>query len=339
MAADGLTIGLAYPLEEVDLQRVRRKLDELLPGRTHHVVPHDEGKPLPEHYQAYFAADDAPPGLGQHPSLKWIQACSAGADAFQSLPNVASGNVQLSTASGIHSVHIAEFALAAMINLARRTDRLWSLMAQRQWPAPREYLAGRSLRGQTVAILGYGSIGREVGRLCHALGMNLVAICARPGPHVDDGFHISPDIGDPQGKLPRAWYTTAELPSAVAGADFLVITCPLNDATRGVVNRSVFDAMKSGSSVVNVARGAIIHFDDLRQALQCNKLAGAALDVHPTEPLRPDDPVYDLPNVHITPHMSGVMNPDEYSRLLCDVYLENITRFVTGRRLLNLISA
>ena len=78
-----------------------------------------------------------------------------------------------------------------------------------------------------------------------------------------------------------------------------------------------------------------MNFDDLKDALHKGKLAGAALDVHPSEPLKPDDPVYDLPNVQITPHMSGVMTDAQYSKLLCDVYLENLGRFVTGKPMLN----
>lgn len=332
-----LVIGLAYPLLAADQERVLACARQLLPAGRHKLIGLQPTDPLPDECQIYFAEDDPPPGLGTHPSLRWIQACSAGADAFVSLPNVRSGAVQLTTASGIHSVHIAEFVIAAMINLCRRMDQLWSLMNQRRWPVPRGHLAGPPLRGQTVAILGYGSIGREVGRLAHAFGMRVIAINTRAEPHPDTGFHAVPGIGDPEGRLPVAWHTSRDLPNAVRDADFLVITCPLTPATRGIVNAAVLGAMKPTAYIVNVARGAIIDFPALRAALTTKRLAGAALDVFPTEPLPADDPVFDLPNVQLTPHMSGVMTEAEYSRLLAEVYIANLTRFVRGQPLLNLV--
>lgn len=330
-------MGLAYPLLPVDQARVVACAESLLPHGQHQLIRLRPTDPLPDPCHIYFAEDDPPPGLGTHPSLRWIQACSAGADAFVSLPNVRSGAVQLTTASGIHSVHIAEFVLAAMVNLCRRMDKLWSLMNERHWPVPRGHLAGASLRGQTVAILGYGSIGREVGRLAHAFGMSVIAINTRAEPHPDTGFHAAPDIGDPDGELPIAWYSSRNLPDAVRQVDFLVITCPLTAATRGIVNATVLAAMKPTAFIVNVARGAIIDFPSLRDALATGRLAGAALDVFPIEPLPPDDPVYDLPNVQLTPHMSGVMSEMQYSRLLADVYIANLTRFIQGQPLLNLV--
>jgi phosphoglycerate dehydrogenase-like enzyme len=332
-AKQRLSIALAYPLEPPDLNRLNRRLRELHPQGE--VLSIGDSESPPAHCQAYFACDDVPAGLAEHRALEWIQACSAGADAFHSLPNVARGSVAITSASGMHSVHIAEFVLAAMINLSRRMDRLWSFSASHTWPAGRGKLAGPALRGKTVAVLGYGSIGREVGRMCHALGMQLVAICATPGRHADEGYREADGIGDPQGWLPIGWYSTTDLATAVAAADFLVVTCPLTAATVGVVNAGVLSAMKPGSFIVNVARGGIIDFESLADALRSGHLGGAALDVHPREPLQPDDPVYNLPNAQITPHMSGVMSDADYSRLLCDVYLENLGRFVRGEPLLN----
>jgi phosphoglycerate dehydrogenase-like enzyme len=332
---NNLAIGLAYPLAAADRERLRNELQSLLPQGRHELLPLKENEPLPSHCSIYLPCDNPPPGMGEHPALAWIQACSAGADAFVSLPNVRDGRVVLTSASGMHSVHIAEFVIAAMINLSRRMDRLWSLTQSRQWLEPRVSLAGPALRGQTVAILGYGSIGREVGRLAHVLGMKIIAICRQPGRHPDDGFHLAPEIGDPQGRLPVEWFSSEQLPAAVEGADFLVITCPLTDRTRGIVNQAVLDAMKPTAFLVNVGRGAIIEFEALRNSLSRGRIAGAALDVHPKEPLLPDDPVYDLPNAQITPHMSGVMTDEDYSRLLCDVLLENLRRFVKGEPLLN----
>jgi glyoxylate/hydroxypyruvate reductase A len=239
---NNLAIGLAYPLEAADRERLRNTLQSLLPQGRHELLPLKETEPLPPHCSIYLACDYPPPGMSEHPALAWIQACSAGADAFLTLPNVRSGRVLLTSASGMHSVHIAEFVIAAMINLSRRMDRLWSLMQARQWIEPRVPLAGPALRGQTVAILGYGSIGREVGRLAHALGMKIVAICRQAGR---------------QGLLPAQWFGSGQLPAAVAAADFLVITCPLTDRTRGIVTQAVFDAMKPTAFIVNVARGAI----------------------------------------------------------------------------------
>ena len=333
-----LSVGLAYPLEPADQQRLKGKLHALLPAGRHEVLPLGFTEPLPPQCSIYLACDDPPPGMDTHPALAWIQACSAGADSFLALPNVRNGRVLLTSASGMHSVQIAEYVIAAMINLSRHMDRLWLAMQAHVWPTPRVYLAGPPLRGRTVAILGYGSIGREVGRLAHALGMNIVAICSRPGPHPDDGFHLAPGIGDPEGKLPVAWFASDQLPRAVTDADFLVIACPLTERTRGLVNQVVFNAMKPTAHVVNVGRGAVIDFAALQTSLRAGRIAGAALDVHPTEPMPPTDPAFDLPNVQLTPHMSGVMSDADYSRLLGDVFLENLGRFVRGEPLLNRVT-
>lgn len=332
---ENLSIGLAYPLEAKDEKRLLSQAKKLRPKGRHEILRLKPEDPLPPRCQIYFAEDGVPPGLGEHPALVWIQACSAGADAFQALPNVRSGRAVLATASGIHSVHIAEFVLAAMIELSRRTDRFWKFSSEKIWPPGRVSLAGLPLRGRTVAILGYGSIGREIGRMAHALGMKIVAINTRGKRCRDDGYHCAPGIGDPEGRLPKAWFSSLELPKAVADADFLAISCPLTEKTRGIVNPSVFAAMKPTACVVNVGRGAVIDFTALREALTLKKIAAAALDVHPAEPLEPEDPVYDLPNVQITPHMSGVMSDEMYSALLCDVYIENLSRFVAGKDLFN----
>lgn len=336
-SSHSLSMGLAYPLLPEDQARLMSRAKELLPSGRHELLNLQAADPLPARCQIYFAEDEPPSGLGEHPQLAWVQACSAGADAFMSLPNVRRGDALLSTASGIHSIHIAEFVVAAMVNLSRRMDTLWALMKSRQWPSPRQPLAGPSLRGRTVTILGYGSIGREVGRLANALGMRTVAVTTRGEPQLDTGFHAAPGIGDPEGRIPVAWHSGRDLPAAVRAADFLVIACPLTPSTRGMVNAPVFAAMKPTACLVNVGRGAVIDYPALREALATRRIAGAALDVHPVEPLPPDDPVYDLPNVQVTPHMSGVMTEADYSRLLADVYLANLARFVRGTPLLNLV--
>ena len=257
-----ISVGLAYPLLSLDVERLRSCLNDLVKVPPE-IVLLQPGELLPAHCQVYFAEDGVPDGLGEHPNLKWIQACSAGADAFQKLPNVRNGKVAPTTASGIHSIHIAEFVLASMINLSRNMDALWSLTKSRTWPSDSYQLAGPSLRGATVAILGYGSIGREVGRLASAFGMKIVAITTRSEtPPPDTGYHISPGIGDPDGLLPCAWYSSKDLPMAVRDADFLVITCPLTERTEGIVDKSVFESMKSGAALINVGRGRIVDFDD-----------------------------------------------------------------------------
>ena len=330
-----LLIGLAYPLVAADQERLLSKAKELLPKGRHEILSLQPDDPLPSQCSIYFAEDALPKGLTEHSGLVWVQACSAGADAFITLPQIQSGQAVLTSASGIHSVHIAEFVLAGMINLSRQMDQLWSCMRERTWPEGRVRLAGPALRGRTVAILGYGSIGREVGRMSNALGMRVLAICRSSSSHRDDGFHSAPGIGDPEGKFPETWFSTAELPKAASRADFLAITCPLTSKTRGIVNKAVFDVMKPSPFLLNVGRGAIIDFNAMRDALQSRQIAGAALDVHPTEPLPPHDPLYDLTNVQVPAHMAGVMGEEEYSRLLCNVYLQNLTRFVKRKEMLN----
>jgi len=270
--------------------------------------------------------------LEQADRLRWVQSTMAGVDQFLGSPMMRSPEIVVTTSSGIHATPIAEFVLGAMISLARKFPRAWHLQEEHIWPEHtwRE-LRGEDLRGKTVGILGYGSIGREIARLAQALGMRVVALSAS-GRRRDEGFCF-PGVGDPEGRIPQAWYRPEQLAAFLGEADFVVISVPLTPKTRGMIDLQALRAMKRGAFLINVARGEVLQEEALLIALREGWLAGAALDVFAQEPLPPDHPLYRMGNVLLTPHISAATR--NYNERLTELFAENLRRYLRGEPLWN----
>jgi phosphoglycerate dehydrogenase-like enzyme len=274
------------------------------------------------------------PRPDQAPDLRWLQLMSAGADHAMKRPLVADTDVVVTTASGIHASPIGEYCMAMILAFAYEVPRFLDLQARREWLAP-DRAVPRTLRGQTIGIVGYGSIGRELARLAAGFGMRVVAVKRDPSTMVDDDGFTMPGTGDPTGAIPASVHRPEELAAVVAECDVVVSTLPGTPATKHLVDAAVLRSMKPTAVLVNIGRGAVIDEAALVDVMAEGRIAGAALDVFEEEPLPSESPLWSMPNVVVTPHVSG--NSDRYDEMVTDVFVENLARYLDGRPLLNVL--
>lgn len=275
------------------------------------------------------------PSPEQAPQVCWVQLYSAGPDAVVDSPLFRSA-VTFTTTSGIHAVTMAEYVFTVALAWFHRLPRLLAWKQQGQWPSRSErtsLFVGEEARGKTIGIVGYGSIGRQVARLAHAFGMRVLAM-QRGTDHRDHGF-LLPDAGDPEGALPQRFYTPSQLHDMLSESDIVVISVPLTPQTRHLFDEAAFRAMKPAAFLVNIARGDVCHEAALLRALQERWIAGAALDVFHQEPLPSDHPLWRLPNVLISPHISGLT--PRYDDLAAALFEENLHRYLDGIALYNIV--
>jgi phosphoglycerate dehydrogenase-like enzyme len=266
--------------------------------------------------------------------LKWIQLLSAGADHVPGGPLKGSA-ISITTASGIHATPIAEYTMASMLAYAHRIHLAIRAQVRREWMRSGAFMAGvDDIRGQTLGIIGYGSIGRETARLAAAFGMKVLALKRDPLDHVDPGW-CPAGLGDPEGKIPARYFGPDDREAILRESDYVSVTLPLTDHTRKFIGEREIAAMKPGAYLVNIGRGAVIDEPAMAAALTAKKIGGAGLDVFEHEPLDAGSPLWDLENVILTPHISGANRG--YMDKACDLFAENLKRFAENRPLLNLI--
>jgi len=218
--------------------------------------------------------------------------------------------IRVTNASGIHAPGIAEQAVGNIIVFSRRLHEGWHRKQKQEW---RHYQASE-LTDATVTILGLGSIGTGVARRFQGFGVNTI------------GIRSNPEKGGPTDEVMGT--DQKQFHEALSRTDYLVIACPLTDATRGLVGKEELITLPPDAVIVNTARGAIIDTDALQWAIQNGCLRGAALDVTDPEPLPDDHPLWGFENVLITPHMGG-HTPEHWPRL-ADILAENVRRLEDG---------
>lgn len=275
-----------------------------------------------------------PRDLSVAPRLKWVQLHSAGINHLTNHP-ILQNDIKITTSSGIHAVPIGEFAIALMLALARRVPRLVRMQDSGEWPQHRWRLfLGTELRGKTLGVVGYGSIGREVARIArHGFAMRVFAL-TRSGEKRDRGY-VEPGVGDPEGALPDAWFRRDQLLDLLAQSDFVLIATPLTEETRHLIGERELRAMKPTAFIVNIARGGILDEVALVRALKENGIAGAGLDVFEEEPLPADSELWKLENVLLAPHVSAAT--PHYDDRAVQLFCENLRRYLRGEELLNLV--
>jgi len=244
--------------------------------------------------------------------LRFLQMTGAGVDALLPAPDLPA-RVRVANARGIHAEHMGEFTLAMMLAFEKRIPTWLEEQRQRRW----QYHGIRTLRGKTVAVLGLGSIGLEVARLCRAFGMRIVGT-RRSG---------APAEGVERVVVPAA---TVEL---LAEADYVVILLPLTPETRDSIGAELLDALPQHAVLINLARGGIVDEAELARRLDDGRLRGAALDVFRQEPLPKESPLWAAPNTILTPHISGWF--PGYAERVADIFVANLERLERGAPLLN----
>jgi phosphoglycerate dehydrogenase-like enzyme len=276
------------------------------------------------------------PTLEQAPNLRWVQLYSAGVNQILKQPLYQEKQVTFTTASGVHAVNIAEYVFTMLLAWYHRLPLILQNQQKKQWKGDEEgmrTLQIEELRGKTIGIVGYGSIGREVARMAKTFGMRVLAL-QRSEDHSDHGF-LFPDIGDPDGTIPERYYDGSQLHDMLRESDVVVIGIPLTPQTTHLFNADAFDAMKSTAFLVNIARGEVCDQEALIHALQEQRIAGAALDVTDPEPLPADNPLWGLPNVFISPHISGLT--PHYEERVLTIFIENLRRYLAGAPLYNMV--
>jgi phosphoglycerate dehydrogenase-like enzyme len=247
-------------------------------------------------------------------NLRFIQTIGAGVDSVLPAPDLPEG-VLIASARGLHADHMSEFAIALLLAMAQRLTRVLEQQREHRWrPFVRQ-----TLEGGTLGILGLGAIGEAVARKARALGMRVIGTrrSGEPTPHAD---RIYPPSGTDE---------------VLEQSDAVVVLLPLTPETRMLLGEQHLSRMREGALLVNLARGGIVDEEALADSLKRGHLGGAALDVFDQEPLPPESPLWDTPNLLVSPHMAG-LSGDYLDRAL-EIFFENLGRLERGERLRNAV--
>ncbi len=276
----------------------------------------------------YFPAPESAP------KLRWIQTHTAGMNHALGHAIVQAEDIVVTSASGIHAANMANYCLMSMLMFNYKMRLAFDLQGKAEWLENSEArFAPVDMARQTVGIVGYGSIGRELARLCANMGMTVLATKRDLSSTAEVNAYALPDTGDPSGDIPDRIYPAATVASMARACDYLAVTVPHTAATEHLINDEVFEAMKPTALLVNVSRGAIVDEKALITALSSGQLGGAALDVFEEEPLPSASPLWQLDNVVITPHIAGASL--DYHAKAARVFKENLRRYLDNRPLLN----
>lgn len=250
------------------------------------------------------------------PKVRWIQGTSTGIGQLLLRTGLIDSSVIFTTARGIHAKPLADFVLMAILWFAKDGFRMVREKAAHRWMR----YCGRDVSGATVGMVGFGTIGREVARACRAMGMRVMATkrTVRPGERDADADRLVP---------------LSDLGSLLGVADYVVLAVPQTPQTERLLGPKELRATKRGAVLINVARGAVVDEDALIEALRDGHLGGAALDVLATEPPPGDSPLWNMPNVLLSPHSASTV-ASENARLT-DLLCDNLVRYMNDEPLLN----
>jgi phosphoglycerate dehydrogenase-like enzyme len=249
--------------------------------------------------------------LAAGPGLRWAHTTAAGVSSFMYREMVES-SVILTNSAGIHAEPMSESVLGMMLYFARGLDYATDAQQRGQWdqePFIRGDSAVREIAGATVAIVGMGGIGRAVARRALGLGMRVIGVTSKS--------------------------SEADRRAALRSCDYLVVAVPDTPRTRGLIGERELEQLNPSAVLINVSRGSVVDEDALIRALSSNRLRGAGLDVFRTEPLPSESPLWGLPNVLITPHVSAVTR--RFWERQLELILDNIARYLAGQSLRNVV--
>lgn len=262
-----------------------------------------------------FYGYHSPEVFAHAPKLKWIQSSAAGLDKML-VPELVNRGLIITNASGIHACAVAECAWALTLAIGRCLHTFARQQQEHVWKWGPLY----DMFGGTAGIIGLGGIGRQYARVARAFDMRVIAV----DPHVRE----KPDT------VAELWLMD-RLPELLRQADVVLVSCPYTPETRYLINRDGLALMKPTAIIVNIARGGIIDEAALIDALKAGRLAGAGLDVTETEPLPADSPLWDTPNLVISPHCGGLSS--HRMRKLIEFFCDNLRRYQAGQPLRNLV--
>jgi phosphoglycerate dehydrogenase-like enzyme len=253
-------------------------------------------------------------------ALRWIQSPSAGVNYLLDLPQLVNSDIVLTNTSGAHGPSIGEHTFALLFALTRRIPESAEAQRKRHWARVELYRTGREMRGLTMGIVGYGAIGRAVAQRARGFEMNILAVDTQPDSD-------APFVAETWGM--------DRLPELLAQSDVVVVAAPLTAESYHLFDAQALGHMKPDAYLIVVSRGGIVDENALVDALKGGRLAGAGLDVTEIEPLPENSPLWDAPNVVITPHIAG--DSVEKERRCVEILRENLQRYANGETLVNVI--
>jgi phosphoglycerate dehydrogenase-like enzyme len=241
--------------------------------------------------------------------LRWIQALTAGVDFFP-LSEIKKQNIILTSGRGIHKIYITEYAIAAMINLARNFHLTFLNQLEGKWDRS---ISQDEIHGSIVGILGLGSIGQEIARKASMLGMRVIGVKYNPHP-LQGVDHV---------------YGPTEMEEVFKQSDYIINLLPDTPNTRGLIDKTMFALMKKSACLLNLGRGSTVNQSDLIDALRTKMIRAMVSDVYEKEPLPEDSPLWTLENVILTPHIAGVS--PKYLERAMDIIRHNLHVYVSHR--------
>jgi phosphoglycerate dehydrogenase-like enzyme len=261
---------------------------------------------------------DLPVGLGAFaPDLRWVQAIGAGTDHFHGAQ--LGPDVVITNAAGVAAVPIAEFVVGQLLAIWKRFDELADQQRRHVWkPA-----YGRQVSGLTLGLVGLGAIGTAVAERARALGMRVLAARRRPG--AEDRPPVVDEVVGPE-----------RLHEVLSRVDAVVVCAPATPDTHDLFDAAAFAAMRPGAVFCNVARGSLVDEAALLDSLRSGHLGAAVLDVTRQEPLPADSPLWDTPNLRLSPHSSASL--DHYVESVFELFADNLDRYVRGDPLRNVVT-
>ncbi len=251
------------------------------------------------------------------PNLRWIQAMGSGVGQFAA-SGLAGSGIQLTNAAGVGAPSIAEFVIGRMLSIWKDFSGLAELQAKRSWVRRQGHL----LLGSTVGIVGLGAIGSAVARRAKAFDVRILASRRSFEPGM-----TAPDVDQ--------LYGPEGLHEMLGRCDVVVLAAAGTPETENLMDAAALGAMKPGAVFINVARGNMVDEGALADALRSGRLAAAATDVAVEEPLPPDSALWDVPNLHISPHSSA--SQDRYFEMIFELFLENLAAYVAHAPLRNVV--
>ena len=251
------------------------------------------------------------------PNVRWIQATSAGIGQFVKRMKYDKRMPQtiFTTASGVHARPLAEFVIMTLLMHNKGFLRIVEDKRSHHW----ERYAGTDLEGRTMGLVGLGRIGSMVASLARAMGMRVIGTDLFPNTQAVEQFYKLEDLHQ---MLPQC--------------DVLVLTVPHTPQTEKMIGAEQFNLLPDGAYFINIARGMVVDEPALIEALRSGKLSGAGLDVFAEEPLPPDNPLWDMPNVLVSPHSASTS--DRENMRLTALFVDNLKRYLAGEPLRNVLN-
>jgi phosphoglycerate dehydrogenase-like enzyme len=308
-----------WNLPQASVERLAADFPEVRFSSPHDQAAVDAELPAADVMLGYGVRRENFPRAGR---LRWIHVAAASVTPVL-FPELIESPVVVTNGRGMYSVSMAEHTLGVMLGFSRLLHRARDAQRERRWAQQALWMdppSFRELRGETLGIVGFGSIGHALGERARALGLEVIGLRKHPAPdpapaHVQWG----PD----------------RLDELLERSQWVVLAAPLTGQTRGMIGAPQLARMRSDAVFVNLGRGALVDEAALVEALRAGRIAGAALDVFEREPLPAESPLWDLPNVILTPHVSG-LGPRYWDRVI-ELFSGNLRAFLGGQPLTNVV--